>query len=138
MGCCGNNYPRNEEVEAAKTREDLINAIKNVIKKNDEETQEINDFITNGTALTTEQLKDFSKEQLEERSKYLQKLNNSYGEVIDTISNCTNELPMADAKELVQNCLQHYYVCYDETNLFAKDANEFKKFALKYDKSNQN
>lgn len=87
MGCCGPSYPRNREIDAAKTAEDLINALKNIQKKNNEEAESINNHVDNGAELTEEFLKGFNDDQLKERAKYLNTLNESADKLIENLGN---------------------------------------------------
>ncbi|MCQ2821189.1 MAG: hypothetical protein MJ252_28345 [archaeon] len=133
MGCCGVTvYPRNPEIDNAKDRNGLMQALKNVIKNNDTEVADIDSHLKKKTPLKTESLSGCDDATLGKRVKYLGDLNESYQSLIKCINGCADTLPLDQAKDLLQKCIGNYYVAYDDTNGYKKDEDAFKQFANGY------
>ncbi|MCQ2821634.1 MAG: hypothetical protein MJ252_30620 [archaeon] len=133
MGCCGISvYPRNQDIDLSKSRVDLMKALMKLQKDYDAEIADIESHIKKGTQLKNSQLSDLDDASLKNRVKYLGELNDSYQELIKTISSCNDKLPLDQAKDLLQKCIGHYYCAYDQTRRYKQDEKAFQEFAAPY------
>lgn len=130
MGCCGISiYPRNQQIDAAQNRMDLMKALKNLITEYDTEIKEIQEHLSKGTPLKNDNLSNLDKPSLQKRTRYLGELADCYQRVITAINKCNDNMDLKKAKDLIQSIIGRYYCAYDETRQYKKDEEEFMKFA---------
>lgn len=90
MGCCAGANPRNQEIDRAQSRDELIKAMNHLIEINEDERTDLESHIKKGTEIQTQHLKNFSDEDITKRISYLDELNGSYKELISTIEMCSD------------------------------------------------
>lgn len=135
MGCCGPvEYPKNDEIENAIKKNDLIEAMRNVIIINQSEIFEIENYLKNNVPLETDGLSIYDDDCLQKRMCYLEELNTSYEKLIKKLEDIEEDFPMRRAKDLLQRCSSHYFVAYDETRRYLNDEANFMDFAKHYTK----
>ena len=134
MGCCGSAYPKNQEIENAINRAQLVDALKNVSKKFGEEIKDIESHLSKNTPIKTYGIDELPNEDLKLRSAYLKSMDESVKELCTVINGCTDDLPLKETKNYLQDFLQHYFVAYDQNNGYLKEVNGFKQFASSYRK----
>lgn len=132
MGCCG-SAQRDEAILKTTNMDELINVMKK--KKSDipiekSEIQAHLDDPTKKISIVT--FLDCSKEALEKRMSYLDRISDCYGECIEKLETIAN-LPFKESKEHMLNIVEHYLITYDETNQYTKDLAAFKQFAFQYE-----
>lgn len=133
IACCAvEGYPKNADINAAKNRFQLVDALRKIQDKQNLEIEEIEDHFKKGTPLTSDFLKGIEDSCLKERGLYLAELNASLQELITVIYKCSDELPIGHAKDILQNCYSHYYTCFDKDKKYRDDEYEFKDFAVHY------
>lgn len=89
MGCC-EGLPKNEMIEKAKNRKELISALNQLIQVNNEEINDLDSHLKKGTPVHSGNLTIFSDEDIQKRVPYLEELNASYKELISTLENCNS------------------------------------------------
>ena len=133
MGCCG-GVLKDPEIERAKTMDEVIAVMK---KKRDnlaEEKTQISTFLEDETKpITIVKVDGLSKEDLEKRIPYLDKLSDCYSEVIDELE-AKKTLPLKETKEYLYNILNHYFVSYDSTEGYRNDLAKLKQFTFANEK----
>ena len=135
MGCCATVYPRDQQVDNAANRADLVKALKDIIKKYNEEIEDLNSHIKKKTPIKTVGMEGLDEVSIKKRIPYLGAMADSLNEICTTINQSSDDLPLKEAKDLIQNVLGHYYVAYDENNGYAQDAAKFKQFSAAYRKT---
>ena len=135
MGCCP-SYPRFQLIDVADNVDQLINAVKEFQKNSDDESRNIQKFLENKESLNYDYLKQFTSEDLKKRIGYLNELHESADEIINSLSLCSNKLPLSMAKDNIQVWVGNFYVCYDFSKKYKRDENQFKQFASNYYMSN--
>ena len=90
MGCCGGANQKNPDIDKAKTRSELIKAMQKAIQTNNEEIKDLDSHIKKKTELKSVHMKSFDESDMLKRIPYLEELNTSYQELINTIENCTD------------------------------------------------
>lgn len=90
MGCCGGANQKNLDIEKAKSRSDLVGAIKKAIQTNNDEIKDLTSHIKKNTELKSAHMKNFDKSDMIKRIPYLEELNTSYNELIRTLEQCTD------------------------------------------------
>ena len=112
MGCCG-GVLKDPEIERAKTMDEVIAVMKKKVDNLAEEKTQISTFLEDETKpITIVKVDGLSKEDLEKRIPYLDKLSDCYSEVIDELE-AKKTLPLKETKEYLYNILNHYFVSYD-------------------------
>jgi GTPase involved in cell partitioning and DNA repair len=133
MGCCGGVF-KDPEIERATTMDEVIAVMK---KKRDnlaEEKTQISNFLEDETkTITLVKVDGLTKEDLEKRIPYLDKLSDCYEEIIDELE-AKKTLPLKETKEYLYNILNHYFVSYDSTEAYRNDLAKFKQFTFANDK----
>lgn len=136
MGCCG-GAQRDEAIMNTTNMDELINVMKK--KKNDIpiEKKEIQDHLVDPSKkIGVVTFMDCTKEALEKRLPYLDRISDCYGECIEKLETVPG-LPFQEAKEHMFNIVKHYLITYDDTNQYTNDLAAFKQFAFKYEKGNK-
>ena len=132
MGCCG-SAPKDEAILKTTNMDELINVMKK--KKSDIsiEKQEIQAHLEDPTKkIGIVTFLECTKEALEKRLPYLDRIGDCYGECIEKMETIPN-LPFNETKEHMLNIVVHYLITYDETNQYTKDLAAFKQFAFQYE-----
>ena len=92
------------------------------------EKKEINNHIKDpNKEVTNVNIENLSKEDLEKRIIYLNKLHEAYEDIIITMENV--DLPDDETKEFLINIMSNYYITYDLNNNYRVDIAKFKQFA---------
>ena len=129
MGCCGSVF-KDHEIERAKTMDEVIAVMK---KKRDnlaEEKTQISNYLEDETKpITVVKVDGLSKDDLEKRIPYLDKMSDCYSEVIDELE-AKKTLPLKETKEYLYNILNHYFVSYDSTEGYRNDLAKLKQFTF--------
>ena len=97
------------------------------------EKNEINNHIIDpNKEVTNVNIENLSKEDLEKRIIYLDKLHEAYEDIIITMENV--DLPVDETKEFLINIVSNYYITYDLNDNYSVDIAKFKQFAYKNEK----
>ena len=97
------------------------------------EKKEINNNIKDpNKEVTNVNIENLSKEDLEKRIIYLNKLHEAYEDIIITMENV--DLPDDETKEFLINIVSNYYITYDLNDNYRVDISKFKQFAYKNEK----
>jgi prefoldin subunit 5 len=97
------------------------------------EKKEINNHIKDpNKEVTNVNIENLSKEDLEKRIIYLNKLHEAYEDIIITMENV--DLPDDETKEFLINIVSNYYITYDLNDNYRVDISKFKQFAYKNEK----
>ena len=97
------------------------------------EKKEINNHIKDpNKEVTNVNIENLSKEDLEKRIIYLNKLHEAYEDIIITMENV--DLPVDETKEFLINIVSNYYITYDLNDNYRVDISKFKQFAYKNEK----
>ena len=129
MGCCGGVF-KDPEIERAATMDEVIAVMKKKRSNLAEEKTQISNFLEDETnAITVVKVDGLSKDDLEKRLPYLDKLSDCYGEITDELE-ANKTLSLKETKEYLYNILNHYFVSYDSTEGYRNDLAKFKQFTF--------
>ncbi len=135
MGCCG-GVMRDKEIERTTNMDELINVMKKKKENLAEEKKQIEDHLKDPSKEITIVNLDATKEGMEKRLPYIDRINECYGEIIEKLETVKN-LPFSETKEHMFNIVYHYFITYDETYQYMNDLAKFKQFAFKYEQQKQ-
>ena len=135
MGCCG-GVMRDKDIERATNMDELINVMKKKQQNLSEEKKQIEDHLKDPSKEITIVNLEATKEGMEKRLPYLDRLNDCYTEIIEKLETVKN-LPFSETKEHMFSIVSHYFITYDETFQYANDLAKFKQFAFKYEQQKQ-
>ena len=129
MGCCGSVF-KDPEIERAKTMDEVIAVMKKTRDNLAEEKTQISNYLEDETKpITVVKVDGLSKDDLEKRIPYLDKMSDCYSEVIDELE-AKKTLPLKETKEYLYNILNHYFVSYDSTEGYRNDLAKLKQFTF--------
>ena len=132
MGCCSSEYI-DYELENAQNMPEIIKLMKKRFNKLLYEKNEIEDHLKDPSKeVSLIKIDDLSKDDLEKRIPYLEKLHDAYDDVIETLEHI--DLPIDETKNHLNNIMSNRFITYDLNEKYKDDVSKFKQFAFENEK----
>ena len=126
-GCCGRDFA-DEEIDGAKTLNDLIEILNKRRENFSTEISQIEGYLEDpNKEVDVIDVKGIEPQILEKRVPFLKDLDNAYAKVAETLYKNLS-LPLNDTKNYVTDIVSHYFQTYDHNWDLPKDITKFEEF----------
>ena len=129
-GCCGRDFA-DEEIDGAKTLNDLIEILNKRRENFSTEISQIEGYLEDpNKEVDVIDVKGIEPSILEKRVPFLKDLDNAYAKVAEILYK-NPSLPLNDTKNYVTDIVSHYFQTYDPNGDLPKDISKFEEFVDK-------